>query len=123
RDRVEFKGARTNKYVIEKMKRSSLYVMSSLGEGFGITFLEAMAHGTPVIGGNVGGTKELIKNGENGFLVNPGDYKDLADKISIILDNDLIREKFIKNGSETAKNFSVERMVEKTLEIYFDEIK
>ena len=120
RDRVEFKGARTNKYVIEEMKKSFLYVMSSLREGFGITFLEAMAYGTPVIGGNVGGTKELIESGENGFLVNPGDYRDLADKISIILDNDLIREKFINNGFETVKNFSIKSMVDKTLKVYTD---
>ena len=119
-ERVEFKGRRSNKYVIEKLKRASIYVMPSLGEGFGITFLEAMACGTPVIGGNVGGIKELIKDGENGFLVNSGDCKDLMNKISIILDNDLIREKFINNGFETVRNFSVKNMVDKTLKVYAD---
>ena len=106
--------------VIEKLKRASIYVMPSLREGFGITFLEAMACGTPVIGGNVGGIKELIKDGENGFLVNSGDCKDLMNKISIILDNDLIREKFINNGFETVRNFSVKNMVDKTLKVYAD---
>ena len=119
-ERVEFKGRRSNKYVIEKLKRASIYVMPSLREGFGITFLEAMACGTPVIGGNVGGIKELIKDGENGFLVNSGDCKDLMNKISIILDNDLIREKFINNGFETVRNFSVKNMVDKTLKVYAD---
>ena len=47
--------------------------MPSLMEGFGLVFLEAMAQGLPVIGGNVGGTLELIRDGVNGFLVNPGD--------------------------------------------------
>ena len=39
-------------------------------EGFGLVFLEAMEQGLPVIGGKVGGTAELINDGENGFLVN-----------------------------------------------------
>ncbi|MFH1662241.1 MAG: glycosyltransferase family 4 protein, partial [Candidatus Falkowbacteria bacterium] len=99
------------------------YVMPSLREGFGITFLEAMSCGTPVIGGNVGGTKELIKNGENGFLVNPGDYKDLANKIFVLLDDDVVRKKFISNGFETVKKFSVENMVDKTLKVYINILK
>jgi len=116
--KVEFVNTKPNKYILEKMREASLYVMPSLREGFGITFLEAMACETPVIGGSVGGTKELIKNGENGFLVNPEDYNDLADKISIILDDDLTRKKFIKNGLETVKSFSVEKMVDETLKVY-----
>ena len=118
--KVKFIDTKPNKYILEKMREVSMYIMPSLGEGFGITFLEAMACGTPVIGGNVGGTRELIKDGENGFLVNRGDYKDLTEKISVLLDNDNIREKFIKNGLETVRNFSVEKMVDETLKIYAD---
>lgn len=118
RERVKFKGRKSNKYVLDKMKKASIYVMPSIKEGFGIVFLEAMLCGTPVIGGNVGGTKELIKNGKNGFLVNPGDYKDLTEKISVIIDDDLIREKFIKNGIKIVKEFTVEKMVDKTLASY-----
>ena len=121
--RVEFTDVRPNKYVLEKMRKVSMYVMPSLSEGFGITFLEAMACETPVIGGNVGGTRELIKDSENGFLVNSGDYKDLTDKISILLDDDNVRNRFVQNGLETVKNFSVENMVEKTLKIYTDMTK
>ncbi|MCK4891387.1 MAG: glycosyltransferase, partial [Candidatus Pacebacteria bacterium] len=75
------------------------------------------------IGGNVGGTKELIKSGENGFLVNPGDYKDLADKISILFDDDSVREKFMENGLETVKNYSAEKMIDKTLKVYTNILK
>lgn len=118
--KVELVDTKPNEYILEKIRKVSMYVMPSLSEGFGITFLEAMACGTPVIGGNVGGTRELVKNGENGFLVNPGDYNDLADKISVLLDDDNVRNKFIENGLGTVKDFSVEKMVEKTLKIYAD---
>ncbi|MCK4592407.1 glycosyltransferase family 4 protein [Candidatus Parcubacteria bacterium] len=118
--RVEFKGRKSNEYVLDKMKKASIYVMPSLREGFGITFLEAMVCGTPVIGGNVGGTKELIKDDKNGFLINKKDYKNLADKISILLDNNNIRKKFVENGLKTAKYFSVEKMVDETSKIYMN---
>ncbi|MCK4892167.1 MAG: glycosyltransferase family 4 protein, partial [Candidatus Pacebacteria bacterium] len=56
RERVKFEGRKSNEYVLDKMKKASIYVMPSMKEGFGIVFLEAMSCGTPVIGGNVGGT-------------------------------------------------------------------
>lgn len=118
-DRVEFEGRKSNEYVLDKMKKASIYVMPSLSEGFGITFLEAMSRSTPVIGGNVGGTRELIKDEENGFLVNPGDHNDLASKISVLLDDENIRKRFITNGLRTVKKFSVEKMVDETLNIYY----
>ncbi|MBW6440679.1 glycosyltransferase family 4 protein [Patescibacteria group bacterium] len=121
--RVEFKGKKSNKYVIRKMKSSLLYVMPSIREGFGITFLEAMSSRLPVISGNVGGPKELIINEENGFLVNPGDFKDLADKISILIDDDKVRNRFVENGLETVKNFSVQKMVDRTYKIYLQLVK
>ena len=50
-------------------KRSMMVLQKSLREGFGLTVTEAMWKGTPVIGGNVGGIKSQIEDGENGFLV------------------------------------------------------
>jgi len=117
-DKVKFAGRKSNSYVLKKMRRALIYVMPSIKEGFGIVFLEAMACGTPVIGSITGGTKELIKNGENGFLVNPEDCRDLSNKISVLLNNSIVREKFIKNGLKTVKKFSIEKMTSETLEIY-----
>ena len=63
------------------LKQADLALMCSPNEAFGRVTLEAMLLEKPVIGTNAGGTKELIKNKYNGFLYQPGDYKDLARKI------------------------------------------
>ena len=59
----------------------------SKGEGFGIVFLEAMAFGKPVIGPNYGAPMELIRQGENGFLVDPEDPASVAQALVELLEN------------------------------------
>ena len=56
-------------------------VMPSSYEGFGIAYLEGMGFGLPAIGTTSGAAKEIITDGENGFLIEPGDYHALADRL------------------------------------------
>ena len=104
--------------IVNYYKIADVFVMPSLIEAFGIVFLEAMAAGVPVIGGNVGGTKELIQNEENGLLVNPNDHKKIASSIIRLLENNVLRKKIIENGYKTIKKYSAESMVSKTIELY-----
>lgn len=63
---------------------------SSGGEGFGIVYLEAGAHGTPVVAGSAGGALDAVVHGETGLLVDPEDHIAVADAISeLLLDRDL----------------------------------
>jgi phosphatidyl-myo-inositol dimannoside synthase len=55
------------------------------GEGFGIVFLEANAHGLPVVAGNVGGALDAVVHGETGLLVDPSDHTAVADAVSELL--------------------------------------
>jgi len=57
------------------------------GEAFGLVLLEAMACSRPIITSNLPGVRSVFKNGKEGLLVKPGDIKDLADKIKIILND------------------------------------
>jgi phosphatidylinositol alpha-1,6-mannosyltransferase len=60
------------------------------GEGFGIVYLEAGAHGTPVVAGNVGGAVDAVVDGQTGLLVTPEDHVAVAGAItSLLLDRDL----------------------------------
>jgi len=97
---------------------ADLFVMPSLVEAFGVVYLEAMACGTAVIGTTNGGTTELISDRENGLLVHPGDVRKLAELIIEGLTDDSFRLNMVEKGREVVKNYSVEKMIRETLEIY-----
>ncbi|MBI4652268.1 phosphoribosylformylglycinamidine synthase subunit PurQ [Candidatus Desantisbacteria bacterium] len=115
---VNFLGFVPNDKTLEYFSMSDIFIMPSLIEAFGIVFLEAMSSGVPVIGSNTGGISEVIKNGENGFLVDPADHEDLAEKIIQLITNPDLREKFIQGGYGCVKNFSIENMGIETEKIY-----
>lgn len=81
--------------------------------------IEALSIGTPCVATNVGGTGEIIDDGVNGFLVNPGNVEDLKEKVKILLSDKRIRNKFIKNGKEKIrKEFSINKITNKHITFY-----
>jgi glycosyltransferase involved in cell wall biosynthesis len=115
-DSVTFLGWRND--VHEIMPVFDLFVLPSLNEGMGRVLVEAMASGKPVVGSNVGGIPDLIKNGHNGFLVEPGDEIDLSVAIEKVLTDAKMRDEMGRKGKTMARNFGVERMVEKIDDLY-----
>ena len=115
---VRFLGGLPHSEVLKHFTQADIFVMPSLIEGFGIVFLEAMAAGVPAIGSSLGGTRELITDGVNGFLVKPLDVQNLVQKICMILENKPLREQFIAQGHQTVRRFTVKEMVEQTTAYY-----
>jgi len=98
-----------------------IFVLPSLEEGHGIVLTEAMASGKPLIGSNVGGIPMQIRDGWNGFLVEPGDEKLLAEKIEYLIENEEERVRMGKNSKKLAKEeFDWEKIAEKYLKVYED---
>ena len=87
--RVEWLGPLYDSVLAERLAASQALVVPSAYEGFGIAYLEGMAFGLPAIGGSDGGTSEVIQDGENGFLVRPGDVASLADRLRRLADDRL----------------------------------
>jgi trehalose synthase len=84
---------------INALQRAATIIMQkSLKEGFGLTVAEGLWKGKPVIGGNVGGIRVQIMDGENGFLVN--NPKDAYQRIQYLLENPLKIEEMGKRGKE-----------------------
>jgi len=96
-----------------------VFVLPSFEEGDPIALKEAMASGKPLIGSNVGGIPMQIKDGWNGFLVEPGNEKQLAEKIGYLIENEEERAMMGKNSRKLAKEeFDWEKIAEKYLRVY-----
>lgn len=81
-------------------------------EGFGMVFLEAGACGLPVVGGNSGGVPEAIQDGKTGFLVDPRNPQDLAEKVIKLLGDEKLRQKMGEAGKSWAREmFNWEKIV------------
>lgn len=92
-----------------------IFVLPTLSEGLGISVLEAMAFGKPVVASSVGGVPEIIEHGRNGYLVPPGDATALASAINYLIENPHQRSVFGQKGRERVLTcFSAERMVQDT---------
>ena len=115
-DKVLFLGWRDD--IPEIMQIIDVFVLPSLNEGMGRVLVEAMAAGKPVVASRTGGIPDLIKNGKNGFLVKPGDINDLSFAINRLLADRKLRDEMGNRGRAMARNFGVEKMVEKIDGLY-----
>lgn len=82
-------------------------------ETFGLTLLEAITYGIPVIGPPIGGPTEIIDDGINGFLIDADNIDKLKEKIVLLMENDDLYLELSKNALQKAKAFSSEQMVSK----------
>lgn len=106
---VNFIGPKFGEDLAECYSACDVFVMPSSGEGFGLVFLEAMAFGKPVIGGNHGGTPDVVVDGVTGFLVEYGDVETLADRLIRLLKEDGLRRQMGEAGRRRVlENFTFE---------------
>jgi len=103
---------------------SDVVVVPSLQEAWGLVATEALASGKPVIASNVGGLREQVIDGFNGFLVPPRDPKAIAEKILYFLENPSEIERMGLNGRKLAEEkFDIEKRVDKIIELYNSVLK
>ncbi|MBI2085414.1 MAG: glycosyltransferase family 4 protein [Candidatus Aenigmarchaeota archaeon] len=96
-----------------------IVVQPSRQEGFGLTVSEGMLFGKPVIGSEVGGIPEQIKDGVNGFLFTAGDSQQLAEALIKLIDDENLRKSMGENGKTFAANmFTVERGYNDHIKLY-----
>ena len=114
---ITFLGFQENPF--KYMKKASVFVLSSLQEGFGNVIIEAMACGTPVVSVNCPtGPGEIIENMKNGILVPVNDEKNMASAILRILNDKNLAKNFSIEGQKRAEFFSVKRSVQEYEKIF-----
>jgi len=96
-----------------------LVAPSVIEESFGRVVIEAFACGVPVVATAVGGFKEIIKDGKNGLLVEPGDSEAIAEGILKVLGDSNFAEKLVRQAREEAeRKYTMEECLLKTEEVY-----
>lgn len=111
-DGMKFFGSLSNKERRELLRKCWVLVNPSVREGWGLNVIEANALGVPAIAYDVHGLCDSVKDGETGLLAESGDTEDLAGKIIMILEDDLLRHKLSENALKYAKEFSWDKTAE-----------
>ncbi len=119
-DSVVFAGFVAEELLPEYYAASDLLVLPSLdsSEGFGLVLLEAMAAGRAVIGTRVGGVTDVVREGENGLLAEPGDAERLSEKILELARSDKERARMGEVGRRFAEAYDWSRIAERVEGIY-----
>ena len=104
-------------------QEASLFVSASFNEGMSNVMLEALATGLPIIATETGGTKELVKDGLNGFVTKMKDAQDLAKKIEIIIKNDELRRRMGQESRKRAEELSWKNVAHDYFTLYIQVAK
>ena len=116
---VRFTGWR--KDALDIVSLMDIVIHPSLAEGFGRAVLESMALGRPVIASSVGGLREAIQDGQNGFLVIPGDVDAIAIRWRELLSNPELRQRLGKEARQTVStHYLIDDKVARLSEIWFE---
>ncbi len=101
------------------ISRASVCVFPSYAEALPVSWMEAMAMGKAIVASNIGWASEMIKDGQEGFLVHPADHERYADKIAGLLENPALRASFGQNAREkAASHFGFEVVAAQHVEFY-----
>ncbi len=105
--KVTLHGFQNKEYIDSLLNKSSIYVMTSYTESFGIVLIEAMSHGLPCIAfSSAEGAKEIINSGKNGYLIKNRNYSAMIKKIEDLIESYDSRKKIGKSARYSVKKYT-----------------
>ena len=106
----------------ELISQIDILIHPAINEPFGRVIIETMAEEKPVIAYDCGGPKEIIQNNKTGFLVDPYDFKEIAKKTLMLLNNNTLRKEFGKEGRKhVLENYDIKTYIKK-MNFIFDNL-
>jgi glycosyltransferase involved in cell wall biosynthesis len=123
---ITVEGYVDHERLLQLYEQASIFTMPSICETLGIVFFEAMAYKTPCIGSTVDAMPEIIEDGKTGLLTHPNDYKQLAEKLIVLLEDENVMKKMGEEGRKRMEKYFtwdlvVDRMTEEFKKILGDE--
>ena len=115
-EKVTLHGFQGKEYIDKLLNKSSIYIMTSLTESFGIVLIEAMSHGVPCIAyDSAEGAKEIINSGENGYLIKNRNMEAMITKIEDLIRNKEERIRIGKQARDSVKKYTSDIVLEEWL--------
>ena len=112
-------AAEVDRSTVEVFTVKVALVLPSGNEGTPVSVIEALAAELPVVATRVGGVPDVVRDGEDGFLVEAGATDDLADRLALLARDPALRARMGKHGRERVlARYAVERLVEDVDELY-----
>lgn len=109
---ITLHGFQKKEYIDKVLNKSSIYLMTSYTESFGIVLIEAMSHGLPCIAfSSAEGAKELINSGCNGYLIKNRNSRAYIQKVEDLMKDIEIRKEIGKNGRTSIKKYCGEEVI------------
>lgn len=114
---IDYRGKVSN--VDEFMKAADMFILPSYSEGLPNVLLEAASTGLPLIATDIGGSRDLVDDGVNGYIVNTGSSSEIANKVAALAGNDEKRRRFGQASREKiCRSFSLNLVQSKYTELY-----
>ena len=117
-EQVEFTGWVSDERKWELLRVADAYVSTSLHEGFGLVFIEAMAMGLPVVALDHGGQMDFLKSGETGFVAPAGDDSAVIQAISSLMSRPVEARRMGEENITRAENYRAERCANRYEELF-----
>lgn len=119
KQRVEYLGKKPYSEIKGYIEKAAVCIFPSYAEALPVSWLEAMAMGKAIVASNVGWANEMIENGKEGFLLNHRDHIDFSEKISVILNDQILRKNLGGYArSKVEKTFATEIIATKNIDFY-----
>lgn len=105
--------------ILDRYKESSILILTSIYEPFGLVMPEAMSCGVPVVAFDCPyGPSEIITDGKDGFLIDCYDVEAFADKLCLLMENEILRKKMGQNAIQSARRFRKERIIPQWINLF-----